>query len=207
MDAPTRARLFEPFFTTKQPGRGTGLGLATVQRIVKETGGVIAVESEAGRGTRIEVLLPAARPTMTSLAQANAPAAIPHAIPHKDATILLVDDDASARKSMHRILRYAGYRVLEASSGKRAMAVFARHSSQVDLLIADGVMPGMGGLDLVEKLRRQRPDLKVLLISGYQDAPATHQVAPVALIHKPFAGAALIEKIGEVLNSKGELQC
>jgi two-component system, cell cycle sensor histidine kinase and response regulator CckA len=208
MDAPTRARLFEPFFTTKQPGCGTGLGLATVQRIIKEAGGVIAVESVAGRGTQIEVLLPASLPTMTRVAEANAPAAIPHTIPHEDATILLVGDDASARKSMHRILRYAGYRVLEASSGKRALAVFAGHSSQVDLLVADGVMPGMGGLELVEKLRRQRPDLKVLLISGYQDASAKNPGgAPVALIRKPFAGAALIEKIGEVLNSKGEPQC
>ena len=109
---------------------------------------------------------------------------------------------------MHRVLRYAGYRVLEAPSGKRALAVFAGHSSQVDLLIADGMMPGMGGLELVENLRRQRPDLKVLLISGYQDAPANNPPgASVALIRKPFAGAALIEKIREVLNSNGEMQC
>jgi two-component system cell cycle sensor histidine kinase/response regulator CckA len=208
MDAPTRARLFEPFFTTKQPGRGTGLGLATVQRIVKEAGGVIAVQSEPGRGTQIEVLLPAAlptaQPTMPSLAEASAPVAIPH----QDATVLLVDDDASARKSMHRVLRHAGYRVLEAPSGKRALAVFAAQSRHVDLLIADGMMPGMGGLELAEKLRRQQPDLKVLLISGYQDAPVQNPPgAPVALIRKPFTGATLIATIREVLNSKGELQC
>ena len=204
MDAPTRARLFEPFFTTKQPGHGTGLGLATVQRIVKEAGGVIAVESEPGHGTQIEILLPA----MTTLAEASAPAAIPHAIPHKDATILLVDDNSSARKSMHRVLRYAGYRVLEAHNGKRALALFDSHSTQVDLLIADGMMPGMGGLELVEKLRRQRPDLKVLLISSYHDAPAKNPPgAPVALIRKPFAGTALIAKIREVLISTGDPQC
>jgi CheY-like chemotaxis protein len=203
MDATTRARLFEPFFTTKQLGHGTGLGLATVQRIVKEAGGAITVESEPGRGTQIEVFLPAAPPTMGGVAEANAPIAIAH----KHATILLVDDNASARKSMHRVLRYAGYSVLAAPNGKRALAVFASHSRQVDLLIADGLMPGMGGLELVEKLRHQRPDLKVLLISGYQDAPAKHPPgAPVALIRKPFAGAALIARIREVRNSNGELQ-
>ncbi len=216
MDAETRARLFEPFFTTKKPGEGTGLGLATVQRIVSESGGTIAVESEPGRGTCIEVFLPAIESSTVessigqssieeSSNQAGPPVARPYAgevvleTSHK--TILLVDDHATARKSMLRVLLDAGYRILPASSGTQALKVFTEHSGAVDLLIADYIMPGMNGQELAETLLRQKPDLKVLLISGYQHAPVKSAAGTVELVRKPFSGKALIERVVEVLQS------
>jgi len=216
MDAETRARLFEPFFTTKKPGEGTGLGLAMVQRIVGEAGGRIEVESEPGRGARIEVFFPAIEPankvspTMVSKIEASADEA-PAIMASADQasrsqasaprTILLVDDHAAARKSMQRFLLGAGYRILPAASGKQALKVFAEHSAAVDLLIADCMMPGMNGQDLAESLRQQKPDLKVLLISGYQRAPAGPATGRAEPIQKPFSGRALIERVLEVLES------
>ena len=195
MDEETRARLFEPFFTTKQTGHGTGLGLATVQRIVSESGGTIDVKSETGQGTRIEVMFPAG--------EALPEATVSPERSRAGETILLVDDHSSARNSIQRVLHHAGYRVLQASSGKRALKVFAENSHGVDLLIADWMMPGMNGRDLAEKLRHQKPELKVLLISGYHDLQDGPPSASVELIRKPFAGHVLIERIREVLDSKG----
>ncbi len=195
MDEGTRARLFEPFFTTKQPGHGTGLGLATVQRIVSESGGTIEVKSEAGHGTGIEVLLPATEAVPAASVSAGCSRA--------GETILLVDDHSSARNSIQRVLHHAGYRVLPASSGKRALKVFAESPDGVDLLIADWMMPGMNGRELAEKLRHHKPELKVLLISGYHDLQDGPPAGSVELIRKPFAGPVLIERIREVLDSKG----
>ena len=215
MDAETRARLFEPFFTTKKPGEGTGLGLATVQRIVSESGGLIEVESEPGRGTRIEVFLPAIEPSVVpSSVEMSANQATPLEAPlrarelvlessHK--TILLVDDHAAARKSMQRFLLDAGYGILAAHSGKEALKVFAEHSAAVDLLIADIMMPGMNGQELAETLLGQKPDLRVLLISGYEHAPVVlaggFAAGAVELVRKPFSGKALIKRVIEVLQS------
>jgi len=220
MDAETRARLFEPFFTTKKPGQGTGLGLATVQRIVSESGGMIEVESEPERGTRIEVFLPAIEASIVqssvmqsaiaaSANQASPPMAPPRArelvleTSHK--TILLVDDHAAARKSMQRFLLDAGYRILAAHGGKEALKVFAEHSAAIDLLIADIMMPGMNGRELAETLLGQKPDLRVLLISGYEHAPfelaGGFAAGAVELVRKPFSGKALIKRVIEVLQS------
>jgi signal transduction histidine kinase len=220
MNAETRARLFEPFFTTKKPGEGTGLGLATVQRIVSESGGMIRVDSEAGSGTCIEVFLPAVEasivqptiamsPSKVSANQANPPAA--RARPDEVAldvsrrTILLVDDHAAARKSMQRFLLEAGYRILPAHGGNEALKVFEEHSGAVDLLIADRMMPDMDGQELAETLLRRKPDLKVLLISGYEHTPVElaggFGAGAVELVRKPFSGKALIERVIEVLQS------
>ena len=197
MDAATRARLFEPFFTTKQPGHGTGLGLAMVRRIVDEARGVIQVQSEPGRGTRIEVSLPA-------IQAAHVPDARQPSL-RAGETVLLVDDHAGARNSMQRILYNAGYRVLNAPSGKRALEIFADHSGEIDLLIADWMMPGMNGRELANALRRQTPALKVLLISGYHDGQTESAAPSVKLIRKPFSGTALIERVREVLDSRDSL--
>jgi two-component system cell cycle sensor histidine kinase/response regulator CckA len=225
MDAETRARLFEPFFTTKKPGEGTGLGLATVQRIVSESGGMIEVESEPGHGTCIEVFLPAIESSiMQSVAMQSAigmsaiavsanqasprvarPRAGELALETSHKTILLVDDHAAARKSMQRFLLDAGYRILAAHSGQEALKVFAEHSVEVDLLIADIMMPGMNGRELAETLLGQKPDLRVLLISGYEHAPVElaggFAAGVVELVRKPFSGKALIQRVIEVLQS------
>ena len=221
MDAETRARLFEPFFTTKKPGEGTGLGLATVQRIVSEVGGMIEVESEPGCGTCVRVFLPAIEQSSLREAsiqrtstghsstklfsnQASPLVALAYAgelvRETGEKTILLVDDNAPARKSMQRVLLDAGYRILAASSAKQALKVFAEHSGAVDLLIADFMMPGLNGQAVAEKFLRQKTDLKVLLISGYQDAPDESVVGAVETIRKPFSGRALIERVSEVLH-------
>ncbi|HEX9112283.1 MAG TPA: PAS domain S-box protein [Terriglobales bacterium] len=199
MDAATRARLFEPFFTTKQPGHGTGLGLATVRRIVDQARGTIRVQSELGRGTRIEVFLPAI--------QSAQEAAAPPISLRAGETILLVDDHATARNSMQRILYHAGYRILQAPSGKRALKIFADHSGDIDLLVADWMMPGMSGRELADQLRQQKPGLRVLLISGYHDDQTESAAPSVKLIRKPFSGTAFIERIREVLDSKNSLDC
>ena len=216
MDAETRARLFEPFFTTKNPGEGTGLGLATVERIVSEAGGRIQVESEPGRGTTIEVFFPAiessaGESSTTQLStealsnQASPPMVRPFAsevVPETvRRTILLVDDHPAARKSMHHFLLDAGYRILAASNGKEALRVFTEDSAAADLLIADCRTPGMNGQELAETLLRQKPDLKVLLISGYQDVPLRSAAGAVAMIRKPSSGRTLIERVVEVLQS------
>ncbi len=196
MDEQTRARLFEPFFTTKTAGHGTGLGLAMVQRIVSEAQGTIDVKSEPGHGASIEVSFPAldavpgASQTRKRLRTAE--------------TILLVDDHASVRNSIQRVLQQAGYHVLPASGAKRALKIFAESPDRVDLLIADWMMPGMNGRDLAAKLRHQKPGLKVLLISGYHDRRNGSPATSIDLIRKPFVGGVLLERIREVLHSTGE---
>jgi DNA-binding response OmpR family regulator len=169
--------------------------LATVKRIVSESGGTIEIESELGHGTRIEVLFPATE---------NIPATVLPGHSRAGETILLVDDHSSARNSIQRVLHHAGYRVLQASSGKRALKVFAESPHSVDLLIADWMMPGMSGHELAEKLRHQKPELKVLLISGYHNGRDGTSDASVELIRKPFAGPLLIERVRVVLDSKGD---
>ena len=192
-----QARIFEPFFTTKGPAKGTGLGLATVYGIVKQSGGFISVCSEPGRGTTFKILFPAAEMPVST----EEPAV--HAVARGSETILLVEDEDAVRSVVRRVLRQAGYTVLEAGQGGEAIQLAGQYAGSIDMLITDVIMPEMGGRELVERLTSLRPGLKVMYLSGYtRDAIIRHGVlqAEVAFLAKPFTNAALATKIRQVLD-------
>ncbi len=199
MTPETLAHLFEPFFTTKANGRGTGLGLASVYNIVKSNAGAIHVESELGRGTRVRVKFP-------RVDEARSTRVLPSAYSPRrtNETILLVEDNIAVRQAAKRILGECGYVVLEAGSGAEAISVSRQHPESIHLLLADLVMPGMGGRDLARQLLLERPELKVLYMSGYEPAPEGSRGEPeqVVLFKKPFTGAALLEKLRETLDAR-----
>ena len=189
-----RARLFEPFYTTKGPGKGTGLGLATVYGIVKQAGGHVRVESEPGRGALFEVLLPRSK----SVAAGPAPGVARVDPPRGRGTILLVEDDESVRDFVGFVLRRQGYEVLDAEHGPRALEVAGQHAGEIDLLISDVVMPHMSGIDVAEALRRARPTLRVLHISGYPG----DGMPEAAFLAKPFSRETLLERVGQLIGSR-----
>ena len=199
MDAETQARLFEPFFTTKK-GRGSGLGLSTVQNIVHSSQGRIFVASEPGRGTRATVRLP-----QCSAATVELPVAAGAALSHGGReTILLVEDDAAVRMAARRVLAHAGYRVIAASNGREALRALHKHAAGVDLVLADIIMPGINGEELVSKVRALRPETKALYMSGYSDLRHLGDLSgggEVLLFRKPFTGNALLAKVREVLGA------
>src|SRR5213080_1623524 len=199
MDETTQAHLFEPFFTTKEVGKGTGLGLATVYGIVKQSGGYIWVYSEVGHGTTVKVYLP----RVPGVAEAPAPAAEPKPVRGGDETVLLVEDAAPVRTLARRSLEARGYRVLEAADGPSALQLSARHLEGIDILVTDVVMPGMSGRELAERLAPERPSMKVLYTSGYTDDAMVRQgvlSAGVAFLQKPFVPDTLARKVREVLD-------
>jgi signal transduction histidine kinase len=198
MNEETKAHIFEPFFTTKEVGKGTGLGLATVYGIVKQSGGFIWVESAPGRGTEFEIYLPA-----TSAAAGTTPvSATTRSLPRGTETILVVEDEAGVRDLAGEFLRGAGYKVLEAHDGEDALEVVARYSGRIDLLLTDMVMPRMSGKKLAEHLRLTRPGLKVVLMSGYAqfNAEGAEPSPDSMMISKPFSMTSLVEKMDEVLH-------
>ncbi|HJV21043.1 MAG TPA: ATP-binding protein [Holophagaceae bacterium] len=200
MDKATQARVFEPFFTTKPAGKGTGLGLATVFGIVKQSGGHVWVYSEPGFGTTFKVYLPEA--TVTS--PAPAPAADGRGVQDGGGseTILLVEDEDLVREVARDCLSQAGYKVLEVKSGKEAIALLARYQAPVDLLLTDVIMPGMNGRIVSELAQSIQPGLRVLFMSGYtDDAILRHGVLEegVAFLEKPFMPAELRRKVRETL--------
>ena len=188
---------FEPFFTTKEPGAGTGLGLATVFGVVKQSGGSIYVYSEPGRGTTFKVYLPATAPAPE---EAEAPAAEPAAALGSE-TIMLVEDDASVRTLVQVMLESKGYRVLVADGPHEAERLC---TSSVDLLLTDVIMPEVNGRSLAERLTTAAPAMRVLFMSGYSDdAVFRHgELSPdAAFIEKPFSDRALARKVREVLDA------
>jgi len=199
MDARTRARMFEPFFTTKEPGKGTGLGLAMVFGIVKQSGGHFNIYSEPGCGTSFKIYFPAADPA--SDASPDNPARLPSV--RGSETILLVEDEEMVRNLAARVLRKQGYTVLEASRGSHALELFQAHPGQIHLLLTDVVMPEMSGRILAEKLLAIQPDLKIVFMSGYtDDAIVRHGILDAGshFIPKPLTPTLLIHRIREFLD-------
>jgi CheY-like chemotaxis protein len=199
MNRDTLDRIFEPFFTTKGLGKGTGLGLATVYGIVKQSGGHLTVYSEPNFGTTFKIYLPAvdepATPDTTHITDHG------HLTPGRG-TILLAEDEEAVRAYAERVLFDAGYRVVTAADGKEALQIAETIIDQVDLLLTDVVMPRMGGRQLAEALREKKPTLKILYMSGYtDDAVLRHGVlaAESAFLQKPFSAAVLTKKVQSVL--------
>ncbi len=197
-----RAHLFEPFFTTKEPGKGTGLGLATCYGIVEQCGGHIFVDSRPGAGARFDVFLP-----QVEGAPVRARASAPSSPPRGSETVLLVEDEPLVREVAARTLRAQGYAVIEAGDGGEALARARAHSSPIHLLVADVVMPRMGGVELAERLRAERPDTRVLHVSGYleRSLPTTPKPpAGTAFLQKPFLPEQLARKVRAVLEGSDD---
>jgi PAS domain S-box-containing protein len=198
MDAATRERIFEPFFTTKEPGKGTGLGLATVFGIVSQSHGEITVRSELGQGTTFTIELPLV-PEPVDRPEVRAGSL---RVPRGAEMLLLVDDSASLRGALARALRARGYRVLEAGTGVDALQQCEAADYVVDLLVTDVVLPGLSGPEIARRLCDRQPNLRVLFISGYVDpnAPAGEMVGEHDFLQKPFAPDVLAARVREVLD-------
>jgi CheY-like chemotaxis protein len=196
MEPETRSRLFEPFFTTKAPGKGSGLGLATVYGTIKQSDGQVTVYSQPGCGTIFEIYLPRVKETVTELPRKG--------LAKGSETILLVDDEEGVRKLMLAVLQSNGYDVLEANNGAAALAVYEKNAHKIDLVVTDIVMPQMTGIELGNALAERTPGLKILYISGYRDNPlgGANGDSPKAFLHKPFTPDVLLSKVREVIDAE-----
>jgi PAS domain S-box-containing protein len=199
MPPEVRSRVFEPFFTTKGVGKGTGLGLATVQGVVRQHGGHVAVESEPGRGSTFRVYLPRIVTEAGPAAAHDRPA--PKA-PRGQGTVLLAEDEEGVRRLTRAILESNGYEVLEAPDGASALEVVYRHPGAVDLLVSDVIMPGMNGAELAKAVRSIRPDLRVLLMSGYTEESLFRRGGDTVreeVLNKPFTPEELARRVSELM--------
>jgi PAS domain S-box-containing protein len=203
MDSETQAHMFEPFFTTKEPGKGTGLGLAIVYGVVKQIGGWTHVDSKLGRGTTFEIYLPRAE-------EAKAEPAVDRildlsTVPKGTETILLVEDEPGIRELASDFLQGRGYMVLTAVDGNEALRIAEGHEDLIHLLVTDIVMPHIGGKELAQRLRQVRPQIKVLLMSGYPDHPALASAevgAHMTVLQKPFSLDMLAHKVRGLLDQE-----
>jgi len=199
MDSVTRARVFEPFFTTKEKGKGTGLGLSMVYGVVKQSGGYIDVMSEPGAGTRFNIYLPKAEAAVDT--QKPSPE-LPTALKGNE-TVLLVEDETTLRTLSRHLLEICGYQVLEAENGPAALKI-SEESSNIDLLLTDVVMPGMSGRVLADQITTQRPEIRVVYMSGYTgQTVGQHGVLTEGcfFLPKPFTREALASKVREALDA------
>jgi CheY-like chemotaxis protein len=201
MDAATKARIFEPFFTTKEVGKGTGMGLATVYGIVRQTGGHIAVESEPGRGATFHVYFQRTEGTMPEERRT-----VPFEMAPGSETIMVVEDQDGLRTLVCEVLRRNGYTVLPAGNGYEALLLAGKHSGRIGLMITDLVMPVMGGRELAEAIPASHPETQVLYMSGYADNISELLGVGIAFIEKPFSPDALLRKVREVFDRKSGIR-
>jgi CheY-like chemotaxis protein len=200
MDTQVKGHIFEPFFTTKEKGKGTGLGLATVYGIVKQSDGYIWVYSEPGQGTSFKIYLP----RVEAPAEPPAPNATPPTSLRGSETVLLVEDEDAVRNLTRRVLEAHGYTVLTAADGQEALRLADRHRGPIHLLLTDVVMPNMSGRQVAERVLSARRGTKVLYLSGYTDDAIIHHgvLAPgIAFLQKPFTPQGLARKLREVLDA------
>jgi two-component system cell cycle sensor histidine kinase/response regulator CckA len=203
MDAETQAHIFEPFFTTKEKGKGTGLGLATVYGIVKQSGGYVWVYSEPGRGTSFKIYLPRIDDAQLGGTRDRKPDTV--SLPRGSETVLLAEDEKGVRELAREYLEMSGYTVIEAENGHMALELAAMHAGQVHLLMTDVVMPGISGRELAERVSQIRPGIKILYMSGYTDQAVVHHgilETDAVLLQKPFTAATLATKLREILSAE-----
>jgi two-component system cell cycle sensor histidine kinase/response regulator CckA len=194
------SRIFEPFFTTKEQGKGTGLGLATVYGVVRQSGGFIWVESSPGKGARFEIYLPQA----VGKEEEDSRERVPGSSRRGTETILVVEDEDEVRSLACEFLQMSGYSVLTAKDGVEALEVSKRLGGSIQLLLTDVVMPKMHGTELAEKLKADFPGLKIVYMSGYleQDTCSGEILEKGFVLQKPFSRDTLIRQIGEAFESK-----
>ncbi|HLM59723.1 MAG TPA: response regulator, partial [Pyrinomonadaceae bacterium] len=196
-----KQRIFEPFYTTKKTGEGTGLGLATVYGIIKQSEGYIWADSEIGKGTTFDVYLPRVEAEVESSAENK----LSDKIQGGTETILLVEDEDMVRNLSRQILEICGYQVIEARNGIEALTLSESRNQKIDLLLTDVVMPQMGGRELMEKLSTLHPGISVLFTSGYTDDAVLRQgvqAEDMNFIQKPFTLDALAHKVRKCLDNK-----
>jgi PAS domain S-box-containing protein len=200
MDAETQAHIFEPFFTTKEQGKGTGLGLATVYGVVKQSGGYVWVYSEPGQGTTFKIYLPRIEEEVTLESRDSRVGS--SSVPRGSEVVLLVEDEKGVRELAREYLEISGYTVIEAENGHTALELAAMHVGRIHLLMTDIVMPGISGRELADRVASIRPGIKVLYMSGYTEQAVLHQgilQTDAVLLQKPFSLAKLATKLHEIL--------
>jgi CheY-like chemotaxis protein len=203
IDVAIQPHIFEPFFTTKEIGKGTGLGLATVYGIVRQSGGTVWVHSEPNHGTVFEIYLP----RTTATAAASAEESQPEAPRLKFETVLLVEDERALRELTCECLEAEGYEVLGAQDGQQALEICQRHQGEIDLLVSDVVMPGISGPELAQRLLKLRPRMKVMLVSGYSDeviSARSKLELGMAFIQKPCPPSEFRRRVRELLDAKDD---
>jgi two-component system, cell cycle sensor histidine kinase and response regulator CckA len=203
MDEKTQAHIFEPFFTTKEKGKGTGLGLATVYGVVKQSGGYIWVYSEPGHGTTFKIYLPKIEDEVPGASYDGLSDS--RSVPRGSGVVLLAEDEKGVRDLTREYLETSGYKVLVAENGYTALELAALHAGPIDLLVTDVVMPGINGRELADRVRMVRPDIRVLYMTGYTDQAVVHRgslAAGAVLLQKPFTLAALASKLREIFSAQ-----